>query len=289
MMTSPDVRAMPKKLDSDDFSDRRISQSIYVIRCIAILAVIAAHVNIVDNSNRLSGLITHVWAVFSQFGVSAFLIIGGYYYHRDKDDSKIFWQKKLHSVIIPWVIASFVTYFGTVICGQSLSAVGYFKWFIGLGSIHYYMTIYLIMLVVFKFVIKTPYLLALIVIMFGSLFLEQIHFWGDYGGFGMTKYHNLLNWIGYFAFGVLIKRYRMEKKVNNWGVGVSLVAVLFLFFIKCYLNKPTCFDVFNPLLQMSFLILTYGLINKIFKMKFLRRQNFERGGGLCCLLAVIRW
>ena len=71
----------------------------------------------------------------------------------------------------------------------------------------------------------------------------------------------------------------MEKKVNNWGVGVSLVAVLFLFFIKCYLNKPTYFDVFNPLLQMSFLILTYGLINKIFKMKFLRRQNFERGGG----------
>ena len=272
MMTLSDTYTMPGKLDSGDLSDRQISQLVYVIRCIAILAVVAAHVNIMDNSNYLSSLITHVWAVFAQFGVPAFFIIGGYYYHRDENDSKIFWQKKLHSVIIPWVIASIVTYFGAVVCGDPLTVVGYFKWFIGLGSIHYYMTIYLSMLVIFKFVRKTPYLLTLIVIMFGSLFLEQVHFWGDYGGFGMTKYLNIFNWAGYFAFGVLIKKYRMEKKVNNWVMIASFVAFLFFIVVRYHLNKLSYFTLLTPFTQVSFLILIYGLIKDVLKLKFMQRR-----------------
>ena len=264
-------------IDSGGLSDREISQSVYIIRFIAILSVIAAHVNIVDNSNCLSNLITRIWGILSCFGVPAFLITGGYYYHREKNDSKIFWQKKLHSVIIPWVIASLVTYAVAAFLRHSLSVVDYFKWFIGSGTFHYYMTIYVVMLVIFKFIRKTPYLVALIIIMFGSLFLEQSQIYGNYGGFGMTKYLNPLNWIGYFAFGILIKKYSLEKKVNNWTIGVSFVALLFLSLIECRLNELSYFSLFNPLTQMFLLIFVFGFIKYLFEMKFIR--NEEEGGG----------
>lgn len=282
MMKSSDECVISKKIDSENFSDRQISYSIYIIRCIAILSVIAAHVNIVDNSNCLSTLITHIWGVLSCFGVPAFLITGGYYYHRDKNDSKIYWQKKLHSVIIPWVIASFVTYSVFSFLRQSLSVVDYFKWFIGSGTFHYYMTIYVVMLVIFKFIRRTPYLVALIILMFGSLFLEQLHFYGNYGGFGMTKYLNPLNWVGYFAFGILIKKYGLEKKVKNWVIVVSFVALLFLSLIECRLNELSYFSLFNPLTQTFLLISIYGLIKYLFNIKFIRCED---GGGIMLFVA----
>lgn len=269
-------------IDGGGLSDREISQSVYIIRFIAILSVIAAHVNIVDNSNYLSCLITHIWAVLSCFGVPAFLITGGYYYHREKNDSRIFWKKKLHSVIIPWVIASLVTYTVAAFLRHSLSVVDYFKWFIGSGTFHYYMTIYVVMLVIFKFIRKTPYLVALIIIMFGSLFLEQSHIYGNYGGFGMTKYLNPLNWTGYFALGILIKKYNLEKKVNNWVVGVSFVALLFLSLIECRLNELSYFSLFNPLTQTFLLIFIFGLIKCLFKTKF---RFGKKGGGIMLFVA----
>ena len=332
MMTSSDFCFLSKKLDSGEFSDKQISQTVYIIRCVAVLSVIAAHFNIVDNSNYLSSVITHVWRVFSSFGVPTFLIIGGYYYHRGKKDGKIFWQKKLHSVIIPWVIASFITWnlnllfahvwavffiigascifnncwlflsqnknddkifrkkklysvivllvmaffiTGSIftIFKNSVSYIGYMKLFIGYGTLYYYMVIYISFLVVFKFIQKTSFLVALVIVMFVSLLGESLYFYGDYGGFYMMKYLNPLNWVGYFAFGILIKKYSLEKKVNNRVICVSSFAWLFLSLVECYLNELSYFSFFNPLVQTFFLFFVYGLVKCLLKTKF--KQNLS--------------
>lgn len=144
-----------------NLADSQISITIYAIRCIAILSVITAHLNVIDNSDLLSSIITHIWAIIARFGVPCFLITGGYYYHREKNDTISFWRKKIFSVLIPWIIASFFTYTMHSVLHKSWSIIGYLKWFIGSNSLYYYMTVYVIMLVLFKFVTKTPHLVMM--------------------------------------------------------------------------------------------------------------------------------
>lgn len=174
--------------------------------------MITAHLNFIDNSNLLSSIITHIWAIIARFGVPCFLITGGYYYHREQKDTISFWRKKFFSVLLPWIIASFVTYTISSVFHKSESIIGYLKWFIGSNSLYYYMTVYVIMLILFKFVTKTPHLIIMIFLTFGSLVLEQMKIYNDYGHTFMTRYLNPLNWVGFFAFGILIRRFGLEKK-----------------------------------------------------------------------------
>lgn len=259
------------QIQNKHFSDEQISQSLYVIRCIAVLAVITAHVNNIDDSNLLSNIITHIWAIIARFGVPAFLISGGYYYHREKKDSKRFWKKKLFSVIIPWFFSSIITYGVSAVLCRSASLIAYLKWFIGFNTFLYYMTVYLFMLVIFKFVNKTPFLIALIILTFGSLLLEQINGYNDYNNLMMTAYLNPFNWVGYFSFGILIKRFNLEQKIGKGIVLISIIIFLLFFSIEWYYDEMTYFSIFNPITQTALLIILFAVINRIsIKLNFPR-------------------
>lgn len=225
--------------------------------------MITAHLNVIDNSDLLSSIITHIWAIIARFGVPCFLITGGYYYHREKNDTISFWRKKIFSVLIPWIIASFFTYTMHSVLHKSWSIIGYLKWFVGSNSLYYYMTVYVIMLVLFKFVTKTPHLVMMIFLTFGSLVLEQMKIYNDYGHTLITSYLNPLNWVGFFAFGILIRRFGFEKKVDKPILIISFTVLLGFAAIELYLDQLSYFSIFNPITQTALLIILFGLFNRI--------------------------
>ncbi|SFB66317.1 acyltransferase family protein [Ruminococcus albus] len=245
-------------------SDEKISCTVYIIRVFAILSVIAAHVNVVDNSNIISSIITHIWAILSCFGVPAFLITGGYYYHRKKNDSKIFWKKKVFGFIIPWIIASIITYFIHIFLGEhDGSLFDYFLWFIGSKTFFYYMTIYIFMLLLFKIINNnTLILIVCILVSIISLMFEQFFFKEDYGDLILTCYLNPLNWVGYFSFGIIVRNFNLEQKVTNRIFIISTCVFVVSFCIQSFFNQLSYFNILNPITQTALLVILFRVLTQ---------------------------
>ena len=68
------------------------SKVIDILKCIAILSVISAHVIQYSEVNLIAKIASIFWGKFSCIGVVIFFIIGGFLYSRNDGDDAIFWK-----------------------------------------------------------------------------------------------------------------------------------------------------------------------------------------------------
>ena len=208
---------------SDTKLSVRDSLAIDCIKAFAILSVIAAHTVVLDASTTFTDIVTSIWTIFSRVGVVAFLIVGGFLYSRKDRDGKSYWKKKFLRIILPWFICSAITYAIGIIGGNELSVLGYIKWIFGYGTWYYYIVIYVFFLLIFKWFYKSTSVLCVLVgIQVLTLMLNTF-------GVNITlgvDYLNPLFWIGYFALGILIRRYRLDKKISRNNVVLIISIVL---------------------------------------------------------------
>lgn len=189
--------------------NERDSYYIYIIKAIAIFFVITAHVNsVVDNKGLITNIISLIWNRLGSVAVPLFLICSAFFYHRERGDAKFFWMKKLVRIVIPWLILSAATYILQACLANDFGFFDYFKWMIGYKTWYYFVTILLIYFLVFKFLDKNVFLISCIVINFVSVVFGyyNINIIDDWVG----TYLNIFNMIGYFAFGMLLKKYRFD-------------------------------------------------------------------------------
>lgn len=197
---------MPERISEKD------SMALYFVKTMAILASVAAHVSVMDLSTPVNAFFTRMWDMVSCISVGGFLIIGGIFYTRTPGDSRSFWRRKAGSMILPWLFCGMLTYGYRAIYEPS-SLLGLVYWLIGKGSWLYYVTIHLLMLVLFKPIHRNvPALWGCVAVTVVQLLLKT-------GGGGVpspfdSDYLNPLHWIGFFALGILLRRQglRFEKK-----------------------------------------------------------------------------
>ena len=189
---------MPEKLSEKD------SIALHFVRVIAIWSSVAAHVSIIDTSAPMIEFFTRMWDLFSTISVPVFLVIGGILYTRVPGDSGSFWKKKVKTIILPWIFCGVFTYaYRSVFEGGSLG--GLFYWVLGHSSWLYYVTVYLILLALFKPIHKNvPMLWTCVAITAVQLVLKSEgkglpSLWDD-------DYLNPVHWIGFFALGILLRR-----------------------------------------------------------------------------------
>ena len=71
---------------------REESNSFFIYKAFAILCVIAAHVSsIIIGAGRLAFINSSFWAMMARIGVGVFFLVSGFFFHREKRDTLIFW------------------------------------------------------------------------------------------------------------------------------------------------------------------------------------------------------
>jgi peptidoglycan/LPS O-acetylase OafA/YrhL len=248
----------------------RESLTINVIKAVAILSVIAAHVVALNESNLISNIASSLWIAFGEVGVIIFFIIGGFLYKRKNNDNKEFWKKKFFRIILPWFFCSLVTYILSVIEGRELSILSYIKWILGSGTWYYYITIYTIFLLIFKWIYKKDAVLYFFIGLQIILLTLQAFGIGTTYSFGfITDYLNPFHWAGYFSLGVLIRKYRIDLTIRKKRIVVCAAGIIMAItlFVICYNKIFTYFNIISFLFGISSFILIVALSYTIANFK----------------------
>lgn len=244
---------MPDKITDNQRITKEESGMIGFLQTIAILSVITAHVVSRVSTGGLRTAVTSVLSAWGCVGVAVFFVLGGFLYHREPGDTRSFWRKKLHSLILPWLVCSFLTYAIKVVTSHQLGLLDYCKWIFGYGTWYYYSTVYIIFLALFRFLKKYDTCLyaaiGINVISLIAATLSKAYLSVPY----LSTYLNIFNWIGFFALGILIRKYRLDRKLLSakWPLIVSAVLCAVMLGLMFLLDKWGYFSIFGMLFELS--------------------------------------
>ena len=248
------------KVYQEETVTKRESQAFFILKAFAILSVITAHVcTRLLNQGVFAYIVSAFLFSFSRIGVVAFFAVSGFFYRYIPGDSRRFWKKKLLNLILPWLICATLTF--------AVSRIGhgtmpYYNWIIGNGSWYYYVTVLIAFYAIFMWISRSRICLFLCVgLTVLSLALETFSI-NPVTNLIHTPYLNLFNWIGFFAFGILARRYRLDRKCIRWRVPVVLASsIVWLagFVALIYLNiyEFGYFHLVAPLYEISAVVLLY--------------------------------
>lgn len=230
---------MPQKLSHTD------SQALYFVKAVAIFSAVTAHASVIDTTTEVSAVITCLWDLFSSLSIGCFLITGGILYTRAPGDSARFWKHKAVTLLLPWVFCSGLTYLYRGLCGHGFGLWGYVNWMLGNGTWYYYATIYVIMLALFKPIWQHPPAL------WGCVAVNALVLTGraigihPFAWLPFSEYLNILNWFGFFALGILLRRGGL--KLERRAILSCCIAFLIAFAYVYRFGILTYFHIANTL------------------------------------------
>lgn len=246
------------------------SKQIYVLKAFAILSVVCAHMKLTISQGDVGWISNKIISVYAILGVAAFFICSGFFYSRKRGDSIEFWKKKLHTLVIPWVLWSILTFLlGILLTHQSFSVIELFKWSIGVQSWYYFVTVLLMLFVIFKLFQKKYLIGILIALSLVSNVLTILGIWR--ASEWMTPYLNPLNWVLFFALGILWRTY--EYKISEIihknmcvCVGGGFLIFIILFYIQMLADTEiTYWNKLSILFEISgfvvFMFISYWMRN----------------------------
>lgn len=213
------------------------SKIIWAAKAVAILSVFCAHMSSVNSDLSAIGVAERMLSSFGQVGVIAFFFFAGFFYHREKGDSKTFWVKKTKNIIIPYIIIATLTFAASVLIRSKYSGilVSYIKWILGSGSWYYFVSVLLVMFVIFKFCNSDFWLYLFMALNVISILMSQFGII-KYGE-NLTAYLNVFNWIGFFSLGVLVNKKGLIKfLLSKTSVIICSVVFVALFIWAAYNN-----------------------------------------------------
>lgn len=218
------------------------SQFFYMFRGIAIISVAYAH------SLSLSDVILQrVGAAIGILGVPIFLFCSGFYFKRQKWCELL--KKLLAGIVSPWLLWGTGAFFISVILGAvSNNLISFLAFLFGHGTWLYYIPVYLIIRILFNFS-DSIYVIAASIIV--SLVSNVVSF-APPPSSGLisiiTPWQNPLNWIGFFAMGILFNQFGLLEKVIKGKFLIRFILVVITVLIAGLLVWiPLKINYWNPL------------------------------------------
>lgn len=180
---------------------------IYINKAFAILSVISAHSSYIMEGYSVSNkIISSVISFFGVIGVGIFFMISGYLMGNNQRNFIGFFKKKLFSIAIPWLITGTFTYIYISIRKGGGSLSGWTNWIIGNGSYLYYLSVLIILYLVFFFFINNKIFLHIVnSISIGYILLDNLEIIGRLD-FGISQQLNPMRWVTFFSIGILINK-----------------------------------------------------------------------------------
>ena len=186
---------------------KSLSTMFSTARIYCLISIVAAHLYFPGTFSTI------VLFRLGTIGVVGFLAMAGYFYRPSKFGSFFnLLKKKVITLILPWFVMGMLTWgYNALLNPYRRSAIELVKWVLGNGTFLYYMPVLMFCFVLF-YKNNTTTLSVAILVNVASIVLtaagvvkpiiETLH---------ITSYLNPLNWIGFFAAGMLLQRINEER------------------------------------------------------------------------------
>lgn len=177
--------------------EKRYSDIIYVVKALAIICTIAAHM-------PAHGELGKLLDIFGTMGVPAFLFISGMFW---KDDGIIGCKKYINKIAIPWVCGGTINWIVSYL--RQYNSLTLIEFVVGKGSYLWYLSVSVGIMLVWSFFSRKW---RIFVYVLSVLRILNVHFeWIPY--INTNLYLSLLYWNFWFANGYLLRR--NMKNVQN--------------------------------------------------------------------------
>ncbi len=175
------------------------------MRTFALIAVVMAHANYLHTDSQfLNRLITS----FSDCGVAVFFFASGAYWRWGQLGSTL---KHITKLLPPWIILGSLVYaIGSIKGGFSL--VSWLCWLVGKNTYLWYLTIYAVIQIVFSILRIERKRNLVVCILITAVFRVLTAYLGISG---YRAFLNPLNWVGFFAAGVLFRQNTNVQRDNS--------------------------------------------------------------------------
>lgn len=262
---------------------KEISNTFYVIRFFALCAIVLAHSTFKSIPDEF---VVRILNAFARSGVIMFFITSGYYFNKQRYNNVLVMLKsKIVPIIIPWLIWGITAYL-LRFAREPL----YFKpteiiqWVLGGGTYLWFLTILIVLLCIYQMIPNSKevllglVLITLVSIVFSanniSLFkvlrvnhVSRIFIYLD-------TYLNVLNWIGFFSIGMLVKRYEIFEKYGEIIQSKKKELLIFLLPILLFMIVVEKGDSYwtnsSVFIELTFFVLLVVLSTSFNDIKILR-------------------
>ena len=227
-MNKKAVAALPDRTVTE-----RESRAFFIIKAIAIIGVLIAHLsNLVLDHGMVTFLTTAALEPAMYMGIPIFVFVSGFFYRRKPHDTKAFWKKKGITIVVPWLIAGALRNLVDVFVYHKGGTFLYcIQRMLGFNSSFYFPFFLIMLFALFKFVGNRPVLLwAAVGVNILSVALEMmgVNYLSILLG---TPSLNVFNRAGFFALGMLARQYRWDRKLiesrfAGW-ISVAVFSVMY--------------------------------------------------------------
>lgn len=259
---------MKEKLTDKDI------QYIYVLKGIACFCVVCAHCTPISTTAGVWSIVASEFLDYlGTMGVPIFFLISGYLFERNTRSLREFWKRKFSSIIVPWFFCETILWLYIVLRKGNISIESWIMFILGYQHTTYYLTVLMVLYIMFWFVKKNWQIYLLMLISVFSILstgwqtgIDFINLWTG------TFYLNPLNWIVFFAMGLLLNRmnWLMEwykkfiYKIFIW------IILSFIYFFTCLVlnDKIYYFSHFALLAHLINILMLSAMAESITKSKF---------------------
>lgn len=246
---------------------------IYAMKGLAIFCVVCAHAAPVpEGTNTWNCLASDFLNYMGTMGVPIFYLLSGYLFERNKKKFGEFWRGKVSTVFVPWIFCGTLLWLYVVLRTDGITFKSWLLVILGYQQITYYMTVLIIMYVLFWGAKKEWEIIGLILF---SVFSTLCSGW-DFGitivnRWTGTFYLNPLNWMAFFALGMLISRknclMNLAEKLEKVTPCTILTSILYFTVMKVVGGGvPSYFSKYALIGHIINLSLILGLAGKILKI-----------------------
>ncbi len=203
-------------MDVHSINAKRNNGAISCIKGLAIISVICAHCNSTDIGGGVLLYSSLLLQNLGTLGVICFFILSGALFS-PKKEVKFWLLNKIFKLCVPWLISGVCVFLYVYLRKPPITFLNFIYFFIGNGSYLYYLTILVLLYLIFYFLPFMRNIYVLIACQIISV-VSGVFF---YSPFGISPYINIFNWIGYFAFGAMLSKYKektdnMLKTLTPW-------------------------------------------------------------------------
>lgn len=256
-----------EKLAEENYS-KKCSAMFTVSRAFSLVSIVAAHIVFPPND---FDFLNKLYSAIGLIGVSVFFFISAYYYNTEKFSG--LWEllkKKLVSIGLPWLALGTVAYLYNAVLSGNFGIIKWLAWLLGYKTYLYFLTVLFFCFVIFYKANKIFCILCIPLSVI-SITLTSLGVLDPIISFlHITNYLNILNWIGVFAVGRLVKSADCEKLYTFifkyrflWiTVFILSMAVMIAFGLNDGYFSPLglCFEIFGALFIFS--VSTFKIFNR---------------------------
>lgn len=135
--------------------DKQQSDSIWNMKAFAVIAIVACHCcQVKKDAGAINQIATCFLNYWISYGVPVFYFLAGYLFHCDEDGCGKMIQKKIISILIPWLITGTAVWLYVVLRKGGVTLYGWFSYLFLRESYLYFLTDLFLCFVLFYFVKK---------------------------------------------------------------------------------------------------------------------------------------